>query len=69
MDKEQEAEIFEKNWNNIQDLEPSPGDVILAELNGCKIADYAVMTVLEGESHGHIKRWKKIGISVGKDDA
>jgi len=69
MDKEQEAEIFEKNWNNIQDLGPSPGDVILAELNGCKMTDYAVMTVREGEGLGHIKRWKKIGISVGEDDA
>jgi hypothetical protein len=51
------------NWHTIEELEPKPDDKILVELNGCKVMDYMIMIVREGEGLGHIKRWKKIGIN------
>lgn len=48
-------------WIERKDKEPKPGEHILAELYGCKIATFVEMTVREGEGLCHIVRWKPVG--------
>lgn len=47
-------------WNYFEDGLPQVGDVILAELRGCKVTTHVFMTVREGEILDNIKRWKLI---------
>lgn len=46
-----------------------PDEMILAELRGCKVFDYAVLRVREDEDLGHIKRWKRIDTNIEVENA
>ena len=50
-------------WHTVEELTPMPDEMILAELRGCKVFDYAVLRVREDEDLGHIKRWRRIDTS------
>ena len=45
-------------WFDINKKLPPVGAEIIAELDGCNVADQIWMEVREGEGLGHIKRWK-----------
>lgn len=50
--------MSDDNWFDIKDKEPEAGDRIIAELEGCKVCNFAIFQIREGEGLGHIKRWK-----------
>ena len=44
-------------WFGIEEEFPPVGAEIIAEMNGCKIAQYLRLKIRDGEGLGHIKRW------------
>jgi hypothetical protein len=48
-------------WININDKLPSKGEEIIAYMPGCKIGNYFIITVREGEGFGGIEMWMPVG--------
>ena len=48
-------------WIQTKDREPKPGEIILAHVRGCKLKDFFILTVREGEGMAFVDEYTILG--------